>query len=178
MLLFVVFKGWLERKRYLARRRAILILQHHVRCFLFKRKISTETSQARQYAEPSEDTSNTEKFSNSLSQSTTSTESLPTFVPLYVDTCPAPRQSWFAPFVPTVYDSLIMEKRQAIAHDSMEPLNSIHRGRGIASVRRIEKVPVVFHCRRTPLTNAETRPLSMEIEKVNESWLYKTAVCP
>jgi hypothetical protein len=131
------------RERYLALKRVTLILQGHVRCFLLRKKYSLvkssrKTNQVTPNTVPYDDrTLNTKNNTSNFDLHIKT--SLHYHVPLHIHTCSPPHPTWFEPFLPTVYDSLIMEKRQAIAH-GMAPLNSIYRGPGIASIRRIERV--------------------------------------
>ena len=122
-----VAKGWLAWKRYLAMKRSALILQKHFRRFLIrKERLVALTPHV-----------STETLVPSAEQI-----SLPCHVPLLTNAFSQPRPSWFAPFEPRSYGSLLMNKPQVIEHN-ME-INNIHRSSGIASRRRIEHVSLTF----------------------------------
>lgn len=128
--IFLVWRGWLVRTRFLTIRNATLFLQRYVRSFIAKKRSDEPLTQ--DYAVD---------VHKAVLLPTTS-DPVPSYLPLYINTSTSVLSSWFIPFVPHGY-GLLLEKTQVIEHNIHV---RIQRHSGIASIRTIEQVRQQLLC--------------------------------
>ncbi|XP_048581925.1 unconventional myosin-XIX [Nematostella vectensis] len=168
-----VTRGWLARSHYQSLQRATLLIQRYAHIYLSKkRKQRTYTQIQRDDTEQRTDLPDQQPIS---SQMKTLSESLVSSPPILSPSSrpgsTAQSSHWFTPFMPHghVYNSC-MSRVLGLFGDVGTDQETHHSG-GIASKRAIEKVPVFFHCRGTPLSNATTRPLKSQTADPGLGWL-------